>query len=102
MKTLITTLCIAVAIFANANVIRNGNTFSIKNTKDTLVTKYKFSDSKGNTYPIIIIKQNGRCYIWKKSKKTGKMYKYYLSGKNAEIAKTIAKELGITYVDTKK
>lgn len=30
------------------------------------------------------------------------MYKYYLSGKNAEIAKTIAKELGITYVDTKK
>ena len=26
----------------------------------------------------------------------------YYSGKNAEIAKTIAKELGITYVDTKK
>ena len=102
MKTLITTLCIAVAIFVNANIVRNGNTFSIKNPKDTLVTKYKFSDSKGNAYPIIIIKQNGRCYVWKKSKKTGKMYKYYLSGKNAEIAKTIAKELGITYVDTKK
>lgn len=72
MKTLITTLCIAVAIFANANVIRNGNTFSIKNTKDTLVTKYKFSDSRGNTYPIIIIKQMVGVMYGRKAKRQEK------------------------------
>lgn len=105
MKTLFVILFVAIATCVNANVTRNGNVFSTKSTrtaKDTLVTKYQYQDASGKAYPIIIIKSNGKCYVWKKSKKTGKMYKYYLSGKNAEISKTIAKELGIPYVDTKK
>jgi hypothetical protein len=81
------------------SVVRNGNTFksatSSKTKADTLLTAYKFEDSKGVQYPIIINKTSGRCWIWKKSGKTGKMYKQYL---NEEISKAVCKELGIKYV----
>jgi hypothetical protein len=81
------------------SVIKEGNTFkSITSSKakaDTLLTAYKFEDSKGIQYPIIINKTSGRCWIWKKSGKTGKMYKQYL---NEEISKAVCRELGITYV----
>lgn len=79
------------------NVTRNGNVFvqtSTKNhVKDTLVTKYQYKDSSGKTYQIIINKANGRCYIWKKSKK-GKLYKQYM---NSSVCTTICKESNIKY-----
>lgn len=84
------------------SVIREGNTFksvTSKATKDTLVTVFKFEDSKGILYPIIINKANGRCWVWKKSSKSGKMYKAYMK---PEVSKQVAKELGIPYIETKK
>ena len=81
------------------NTIREGLTFKSvtkvsKAKADTLLTAYKFEDSKGYLYPIIINKESGRCWIWKKSGKTGKMYKQYMK---PEIAMQVAKELGINY-----
>lgn len=79
------------------NVVKNGNTFkSVKNTTkgDTLLTKFFFEDSKGNKYPIIVMKKSGRCYVWKKSGKTGKLYKQYMK---PEVSKAVCKETGITY-----
>lgn len=87
------------------SVVKIGNTFksvsssSSRTSKDTLVTKFKWEDSKGNKYPIIVNKNSGACYIWRKSSKTGKMYKSYLGSK---ISQTVCKELGITYVSRKK
>lgn len=83
----------------NSNVVRNGKTFevvkqSIQQPKDTLVTDYTFKDSKGNEYPIIINRNSGRCYIWKTSSKTGKVYKSYMK---EEIAVQICRELNIAY-----
>lgn len=86
------------------SVVREGMTFksvtkSSKSKADTLLTSYKFEDSKGLLYPIIVNKQTGRCWVWKKSGKTGRMYKMYV---NAEIAKTVCKELNIDYKETNK
>lgn len=87
------------------SVVRNGNTFksvsssSSRTTKDTLATKFMWEDSKGNKYPIIVNKGSGACYIWRKSSKTGKMYKSYLG---AEVSQAVCKELGITYISKKK
>ena len=79
------------------NVVKNGNTFkSVKSTAkgDTLLTKFFFEDSKGNKYPIIVMKKSGRCYVWKKSGKTGKLYKQYMK---PEVSKAVCKEVGINY-----
>lgn len=87
------------------NVVKNGNTFksvlsnSSRTAKDTLVTKFMWEDPKGNKYPIIVAKGSGACYIWRKSSKTGKMYKSYLG---AEVSQAVCKELGITYISKKK
>lgn len=87
------------------SVVRNGDIFksvssgSSRTAKDTLATKFKWEDSKGNKYPIIVNKGSGACYVWRKSAKTGKMYKSYLG---AEVSKAVCKELGITYVPKKK
>lgn len=86
------------------NVVKNGNTFKLSSgssraAKDTLATKFEWEDSKGNKYPIIVNKDSGACYIWRKSAKTGKMYKSYLG---AEVSQAVCKELGITYVPKKK
>lgn len=86
------------------SVVREGMTFKSvtksSNAKaDTLLTAYKFEDSKGTLYPIIVNKQTGRCWVWKKSSKTGKIYKMYVS---TEIAKTVCKELGINYKEVNK
>lgn len=83
----------------NSNVVRNGKTFeivkqSVQQPKDTLVTEYTFKDSKGVEYPIIINRNSGRCYIWKTSSKTGKVYKSYMK---EEIAVQICRELNIAY-----
>ena len=87
------------------SVVRNGNTFksvsssSSRTSRDTLATKFMWEDSKGNKYPIIVNKGSGACYVWRKSAKTGKMYKSYLG---AEVSQAVCKELGITYVPKKK
>lgn len=86
------------------SVVREGMTFksvtkSSKAKADTLLTAYKWEDSKGLQYPIIINKSTGRCWVWRKSGKTGKMYKSYVT---EDIAKQVCKELGITYVPKKK
>ena len=87
------------------SVVRNGNTFksvssnSSRTSRDTIATKFEWEDSKGNKYPIIVNKGSGACYVWRKSAKTGKMYKYYLG---AEVSQAVCKELGITYVPKKK
>lgn len=87
------------------SVVRNGNTFksvssnSSRTSRDTIATKFEWEDSKGNKYPIIVNKGSGACYVWRKSAKTGKMYKSYLG---AEVSKAVCKELGITYVSKKK
>lgn len=78
---------------------RNGKTFKQTITKgtakkDTLLTSYTFEDSKGISYPIVINRSSGRCYIWKKSSKTGKLYKMYMK---EEISRQVAKELNINY-----
>lgn len=65
-----------------------------KAVKDTLVTTFKWEDAKGKQYPIIINKTNGKCYTWRKSSKTGKLYKSYLS---KELSKQVANKLHITY-----
>lgn len=86
-------------------VKREGNTFSFvsngrsKAPKDTLQTQYDFADSKGNHYPIVINKSSGRCYIWKTSSKTGKLYKQYMK---EEISREVCKLVGITYVEKKE
>ena len=87
------------------SVVRNGNTFksvssnSSRTSRDTIATKFEWEDSKGNKYPIIVNKGSGACYVWRKSAKTGKLYKSYLG---AEVSQAVCKELGITYVSKKK
>ena len=77
---------------------RKGNTFrsvSTSRTKaDTLLTSFLYEDNKGLSYPIIINKQNGRCWVWRKSSKTGKMYKSYMK---KDLCMAVSEELGITY-----
>lgn len=77
-------------VFKN-NVVKE---VSHKTSKDTLVTTYKYEDSKGRQYPIIINRANGRCYVWRESSKTGKMYKSYLP---KEVSKQVANKLNISY-----
>lgn len=84
---------------AQSNVTFTNGVFKAaksKAAKDTLVTAFKFEDSKGNQLPIIINKTNGRCYTWRKSAKTGKLYKSYLP---KEVSKQVASRLNITYID---
>ena len=79
------------------SVVREGNTFMAtkKVAKcDTLVTGFRWKDSKGVLYPIIINKSSGACYVWKKSSKSGKMYKQYLL---PEVSAEICRSLGIKY-----
>ena len=76
-----------------AQIIREGNTFKSTTTQTTKSerkqTKYIWEDKKGNKYPIHITK-SGAVYINKKSAKTGKNYKQYLSKK---VKEQIQKEL---------
>lgn len=64
---------------ANAEIVRNGNTFSTTQSsqQEDVLTPYTWKDSKGIIYPVYITK-NGACYVIRVSEKTGKPYKYYL------------------------
>lgn len=84
---------------SSAQVVRDGKTFKQVSSKqkakaDTLVTAFEFQDAKGTKYPIIINKSSGRCYIWKTSSKTGKLYKSYMK---EEVSREIARECNINY-----
>ena len=94
MKKLI--FCLFMALLSctsYAQVAREGNTFKSITTQTTKSegqqTKYTWEDKKGNKYPIYITK-SGAVYINRKSAKTGKNYKQYLS---KEVKAQIQKEL---------
>ena len=94
MKKLIFCLFIALLSYTSyAQVAREGNTFKSITTQTTKSegqqTKYTWEDKKGNKYPIYITK-SGTVYINRKSAKTGKDYKQYLS---KEVKEQIQKEL---------
>ena len=94
MKKFIFCLFMALLSYTSyAQVAREGNTFKSITTQTTKSegqqTKYTWEDKKGNKYPIYITK-NGAVYINRKSAKTGKNYKQYLS---KEVKEQIQKEL---------
>lgn len=86
------------------SVVRTGNVFkqtssSSRGSKaDTLVTAFKYEDSKGKQYPIIVNKASGRCWVWKISGKTGRPYKFYLS---EDVCRSVCREYSVTYVPKK-
>ena len=102
MKKMI--LCIsmmlAFSVVTNAqSVVREGKTFTqVTNQKKTAgketPTDYKYVDSKGEVY-VVMLSSTGKAFIWKTSKKTGKAYKQYLP----EIGKQINPE---AYKEDKK
>ena len=107
MRKLCIGVFMALSLMCNAqsNVVRVGDSFMHRGSTggnkvkaDTLITKYKY-ETKDASYPIIMNKNTGSCYVWRKSKKTGKMYKSYVG---EEISTTICKELGVTYKGKKK
>ena len=62
----------------NAEIIRDGNNFKVEQTTNNdKLTRFTYTDSKGNTYPVYV-STTGKFFVWKTSKKTGKEYKYYL------------------------
>jgi hypothetical protein len=82
------------------SVSREGDTFisQSKVANSDQPTSYKWRDSEGKEYQIILHtytkgEKAGKvtCYVWRKSKKTGKDYKYYLPN-GEEIAQAIIKE----------
>ena len=83
------------------SLVRDGNTFVQSNTRPSAsdtTTAYKWRDTKGNEYPIILHRytkgeKKGRttAYVIRTSKKTGKGYKYYLPD-GERIAEQILKE----------
>lgn len=81
-------ICALAGIFGNlcraqdrAKITRNGNNFqAVKTTRtahrDSTATKYTFTDSRGNKYPVFLSK-SGKAFIPKTSAKTGKYYRQY-------------------------
>lgn len=90
MKHLLLTAALFCTICAAGQTTRKGNTFVQKVVRDTLVTSYKY-ETNGKSYPIVVNRKTGACYICKVSK-NGKWYRQYLS---KEIRETINKELNI-------
>ena len=82
-------LLLTVSSMSAQGFSRSGNTF--KSVRDTLVTDYKYEDSKGNTYPIVVNKKTGSCYVCKVNK-NGKFYRQNMA---KEIKLQICKELNI-------
>ena len=79
-------LFIIVALMMSMNlsaqkVVMNGDTFKME--RDTIVTKFKFEDSKGKSYPIIYDKGNKKCYVCRISK-NGKFYRQWMKPEVSE------------------
>ena len=97
MKQILLFLLLSLA-FNPQDYSKQDNTYSKQVVSLATETKFTFKDKSGNIYPIYISK-NGKCYIYRISKKTGNEYKYYLG---EAISKDICKELGIEYIETNK
>lgn len=99
--TVMAALFVAITISANqadtTQFVRNGNnftkTYKVQSNKDT-ETEYTFTIGE-TIYPIWIT-PNGRCYVIRTSKKSGKQYRQYVC---KEVALQICAELGIEYVE---
>ena len=91
-------LCLGVNNSSSQTIVREGKVFKshgrskTTHKKDTLVTSFKW-EAGGIQYPIIINKNSGSCYIWKKSK-NNKIYKQYMK---PEVSQQVAKEYNIEY-----
>lgn len=97
MKQILLFLLLSLA-FNPQDYSKQDNTYSKQVVNLATETKFTFKDKDGKIYPIYISK-NGKCYIYRISKKTGNEYKYYLG---EAISKDICKELGIEYIETNK
>lgn len=80
------------------SVERKGNNFTqVSNNKGgkssgkETKTKYTYTDSKGNVYPIYL-SSTGKAFIKKVSKKTGKEYRQYLPEIGKQINPSAYKE----------
>ena len=74
-------------------------TFSKENTVKTSATMTEYSwEESDSIYPIYVTK-NGRTYINKVSKKSGKVYKKYLP---EDVSRQLCEVLNIIYVEPKK
>lgn len=100
MKKIIIMLIMALVCCVSVNAqsySRSGDTFTAtakaKEKSEPIKTKYFYTDSHGDKYPIFM-SSTGSCFINKVSSKTGKEYRMYL-GK--EISMEICKELGVEY-----
>ena len=91
-------LCLGVNNSSSQTIVREGKVFKSKGNnkstpeKDTLVTSFKW-EASGIQYPIIINKNSGSCYIWKK-RKDGTVYPMYMK---SEVSQQVAKEYNIEY-----
>lgn len=100
---LVAIFCMAFSACSQAQVKREGNTFSIERTTsqqslDTVRTVFSYKDSKGNVYPIYLNKKTGSVFIFRTSQKTGKIYKQYLP---AEIKENVHTYYGVKYESTR-
>lgn len=89
MKKLIFSIAViltaSVSTFAQ-NVVRdaNGNFLPVQKAKtEAQQTQYTFTTKQGEIFPVYV-SENGKYYVIRVSKKTGKEYRYYLTteGKN--------------------
>lgn len=73
---------------SDSTIVLKGNTFyKVEKLSDITKTEYKWKDSKNIEYNIYI-SERGAAFIYRKSKKTGKIYRQYLP---KEVAQTIRK-----------
>lgn len=66
-------LSLVVVISCNAQVVQRGDTFYCVKPNPTM-TKYVYVDCDKKAYPIYMT-DNGKCFIIKTSKETGKQYR---------------------------
>ena len=111
-RFIIGVLCIILASVVGCNtakaqeIKREGKTFIAESShkassSDDIQTTYKWKDTKGEEYPIVLHrftkgdkKDKWGAYVIRKSAKTNKNYRYYFP-KNEEVAQEIRKEMGI-------
>lgn len=74
---------------SDSTIVLKGNVFSkVEKLSDITKTEYKWKDSKDVEYNIYI-SEKGAAFIYRKSKKTGKIYRQYLP---KEVAQTIRRK----------
>ena len=87
---IVSMLLLGGTMYGQKNVRLDGTTFAVLK-KDTKVnqntkTKYTFKAKDGKEYPIYLSK-NGKAFIIRVSKKTGKEYKQYLPEVTEQLKK---------------